>query len=101
MHPLRRAAREELIQPLGEGEFVLTPRGAREAGIAARNHRLWEMYLLTHADVAPAQVDRGADRIEHVLDAELVARLEKLLEAEGVQMPVPPSPHDLGMMKNV
>ena len=37
---------------------------------------LWEMYLITHADIAPSHVDHSADMIEHVLGGELVAKLE-------------------------
>ncbi|MHC5005006.1 MAG: iron dependent repressor, metal binding and dimerization domain protein [Planctomycetota bacterium] len=59
----------------------------------ARNHRLWELYLITHADVAPSHVDRDADQIEHVLDPALVARLEAQL---GLATHVPPSPHAIG-----
>ena len=28
-----------------------------------RNHRLWETYLITHADIAPLHVDRNANWI--------------------------------------
>ena len=56
-----------------------------------RNHRLWEAYLIHHADIAPTHVDRDADAIEHVLDADLVRSLEEVLgTAAGA---VPPSPH--------
>ena len=59
-----------------------------------RNHRLWEMYLITHADIAPSHVDRDADQVEHVLGEDLVARLESLLES-GASTTIP-SPHRLG-----
>ena len=74
-------------------EIALTPRGLEEAARLTRQHRLWEMYLITHADVAPSRVDRDADAIEHVLEPELVAELEALLDKSRAT--VPASPHEL------
>ena len=74
-----------------DGRYRLTPDGDREAARVVRNHRLWEIFLITHAEIAPSHVDRDADLIEHVLGPEMLGELEQLL-AEG--MPdVPPSPH--------
>ena len=70
----------------------LTDSGAAEARRVARNHRLWELYLINHADTAPAHVDRGADRIEHVVDPDIVAELERQLDASPEAV-VPESPH--------
>lgn len=80
---------------------VLTGRGEREALRVTRNHRLWEQYLISHAELAPTHVDRSADMIEHVLGRELVERLEEALRGRGA-LPVPldergapPSPHPI------
>ncbi|HYE01986.1 MAG TPA: iron chelate uptake ABC transporter family permease subunit [Phycisphaerales bacterium] len=62
---------------------ALTPRGARAALRLTRNHRLWEEYLLAHADIAPSHVDRSADRVEHILSPALVAELEATLRGAG------------------
>jgi manganese/zinc/iron transport system permease protein len=71
------------------GEAVgLTAAGEREARRVTRNHRLWERYLVTHADVAVSHVDWSADLIEHVLSPELVAQLEQKLAEEDVGVPV-------------
>jgi manganese/zinc/iron transport system permease protein len=59
---------------------------------------LWETYLITHADVAPGMVDLSADRIEHVLEPELIRRLEASLETSKDRTP-PPSPHPLTVEK--
>lgn len=73
----------------------LTEIGLKEAKRLVRSHRLWELYLITYADIAPSHVDRSADDIEHVLDAELVAKLEaKLLNLDSIPA-VPRSPHPL------
>jgi manganese/zinc/iron transport system permease protein len=50
--------------------------------------------LITHADIAPSQVDWGADAVEHVLDPEMIRKLEKLLP-ELKDLKMPPSPHEL------
>ncbi len=71
----------------------LTQAGYAEAARLTRQHRLWELYLITYAEVAPGRVDRDADDIEHVLEPELVDELEALLDQEPLQIPVPASPH--------
>ena len=77
------------------GLWYLTKDGKSEANRVVRNHRLWEMYLMTHADVAAARVDQGADRIEHVLGTALVDQLEQLLQVDGLHNPLPHSPHPI------
>ena len=72
----------------------LTEAGRERAHRVVRNHRLWEAYLIHHADIAPSHVDRDADAIEHVLDEDLIAQLEHLLGAAAGE--VPSSPHALG-----
>ncbi|MCC7388771.1 MAG: metal ABC transporter permease [Phycisphaerales bacterium] len=77
------------------GLLSRTPDGglrASEAGLArgarvSRNHRLWEQYLISHADIAPSHVDWSADQVEHVLSDELIAQLESALGARGVTVP--------------
>ena len=56
-----------------------------------RSHRLWELYLIRHADVAPSHVDRDADMVEHILGADLVRQLEDELGDIGNHLPE--SPH--------
>ena len=58
-----------------------------------RNHRLWELYLIHFADIAPSHVDRDADDIEHVLDAEMLAMLEARIGSEFPE--TPRSPHQI------
>lgn len=91
---LRAARRAGIVRRINDTEWELTPLGESEAARAVRNHRLWELYLITHADVAPSHVDSDADRIEHVLDPEMIRELEELLARERETVP-PPSPHRL------
>ncbi len=93
---LRVSAVAGTVAELGGDVFRLTEAGFVEAERHVRNHRLWEMYLITHADIAANHVDRDADMVEHILGEQLVRRLEILLEAEGVSVPrggVPKNPH--------
>jgi manganese/zinc/iron transport system permease protein len=89
---VRRAQRATLVERTG-GQVRLTKRGMAEAVRLTRQHRLWELYLITYADIAPSQVDRDADAIEHVLEPDVVAELESLLEKTPAG--VPASPHEL------
>lgn len=88
---IERARRQQLVFLDRDGRVVLSEKGQVEAARVVRNHRLWEMYLIEHADIAASHVDRDADRIEHVLGETLVAKLEALLEQSGRD--VPDSPH--------
>ena len=90
---LATTEQDGLIERSGGDAYVLTPAGAQAAWRVTRNHRLWELYLITHADIAPSHVDRDADEVEHVLGPELVGRLESLLSAEYADLAVASSPH--------
>ena len=94
---LKRAVRNGLLSPAGS-RWEMTARGLDEAGRIVRKHRLWETYLIEHADVAPGHVDWGADAIEHVLDAALVAELEKLMPG-GARPQMPASPHRIAPLE--
>lgn len=63
------------------GRVRLTDHGMRDATRITRNHRLWEQYLLTYAEIAPSHVDISADHAEHALGADIVAQLERALAA--------------------
>ena len=91
---IRRAPRLGLLVSLDQ-QVRLTWRGLQMARRLTRQHRLWELYLITHAETATSRVDRDADRIEHVLGPEIVAELESLLE-QAAPGTVPASPHALG-----
>ncbi|MHC5024124.1 MAG: metal ABC transporter permease [Planctomycetota bacterium] len=94
---LRRGRQQRLVEPATpDGQsWRLTPAGLEAASRITRNHRLWEIFLVTHADIAPSHVDRNADQIEHVLAPDLVRRLESLLAAAPAAATMPPSPHEI------
>lgn len=90
---LARAESEGLVRQEGVHTYRLTPTGEQAAWRVVRNHRLWELFLISHADIAPSHVDRDADMVEHVLDAAMVRELEALLATENPKLLTPPSPH--------
>ena len=94
--PTIRSAEEDELIRTSDDNVYFTRSGFVEAARLTRQHRLWEMYLIAFADVAPGLVDRGADDIEHVLGPEIVDQLEDLLEEQKMMVRIPGSPHDLG-----
>ena len=95
---LKRLCSDGLVAAKGGETYQLTPAGLKAAAQVTRKHRLWEVYLITHADIATGQVDWGADEIEHILDDDMIAKLEKLLPVRG-PVSVPTSPHSLKPVK--
>lgn len=89
---LKRARNKKYVTSLQQGEWIVTESGFAEAKRVVRNHRLWEVYLINYADIAPSHVDRDADMIEHVLGKDLVDKLEHLLDS-GQNLS---SPHPIG-----
>jgi manganese/zinc/iron transport system permease protein len=97
---LRRLNRQGLIHLPNDGTIRLTEIGRTAAREIVLRHRLWETYLITHADVAPGVVDLSADRIEHVLAPDLIRQLERAL-ADQAGDDLPGSPHDLTIEPSV
>ena len=82
-----------------DASLSLTDAGLAEASRLVHEHRLWELYLITQADVAPGRVDQAADAIEHVLEPELIAQLEQLLAQQRTSDGVVASPHPLESLR--
>lgn len=92
---LRRVEELGLLVQLAGQQLRVTNTGYHEAARLTHQHRLWEMYLITHAEIATTQVDRAADAIEHVLKPEMIDRLERLLQQHQRASRVVDSPHPL------
>ncbi len=90
---VRRAVRAGDVERRDGGAVELTEAGRAQAWRVTRNHRLWELFLITYADVANSHVDRDADHVEHVLDARIVAELERQLADEHPDLAAPRNPH--------
>ncbi|WP_397571833.1 iron chelate uptake ABC transporter family permease subunit [Schlesneria sp. T3-172] len=90
---LKSAIQEGWLRHGSDDQYRFTNSGVRLAARAVRNHRLWELYLIHFADIAPNRVDREADLIEHVLEPGLVEQLERLLKHDrSGEVPVSPHP---------
>jgi manganese/zinc/iron transport system permease protein len=72
--------------PDGMG-IALLDRGWADGARVSRNHKLWEQYLISYADIAPSHVDWSVDQVEHVLSDDLVTELEEALRARGITVP--------------
>lgn len=93
-------SREGLLEIAPANQLRLTASGHIEAARVVREHRLWELFLVRYADIAPSHVDRDADAIEHLISPVMMAELERLLSADHTTPPsvipvIPRSPHDL------
>jgi len=89
---IRKAKREDHIENF-DGEYLqLSEAGYGEAMRITRNHRLWERFLIEHADIAANHVDRDADSVEHILSPDMVRELEQQLKSSLT----PSSPHPTG-----
>lgn len=92
---IRYAALRGWVQVTERG-LLPTERGIALGCEMLRRHRLWELYLIERAQIAPDHVDRDADSIEHILSPDLVERLETRLASvlgEGASGRIPASPH--------
>lgn len=85
---VKAGLREGLIE--GDADrFSLTDSGWRDAAQVVKVHRLWEIFLIEEAQVAPSYVDRDAEQIEHVLPPDLVDRLQaRLVELDLLPKPL-------------
>ena len=97
---IRRAHKSGLIRYLSNNKdrIMLTEKGHYSALKIIRNHRLWEFYLLEYGDVASFCIDRNADSLERLIDAEVLASLESRLDSFHVATGSgsPKSPHPTG-----
>jgi manganese/zinc/iron transport system permease protein len=95
-HCVPRLMRNGLVKQVGAQTYTLSPSGQFEAAKVVRAHRLWELFLIQQADIAPDHVDRDADIIEHVLPPSVLVELEERLHAMGrLPLGVPRSPHPI------
>ena len=78
MRSIQRLCSQGYLEKAGK-LCSLTEEGKNRAQRVVKIHRLWELYLTTHVNIAPDHVHEDADTIEHFLTPELEADLEKIL----------------------
>jgi manganese/zinc/iron transport system permease protein len=77
------------------GDLILTASGIQESLKSVRRHRLLEVYFSNLAVLSPAAQDRGADALEHDLDDDMLAELEREFLAQGQTIELPESVHPI------
>ncbi len=75
---LRRLVGKHLLACQAD-RWRLTDEGIRRAKRVVRLHRLWELYLTQHMNIAADHVHDDAETIEHILTPELERELEHQL----------------------
>lgn len=65
-------------------QFKFTSDGLNKGRQITKLHRLWEVYLTSHLNIAADHVHEDADSIEHIITPEVEQRLEKLLNYPAV-----------------
>lgn len=61
----------------GAREPALTAAGVERARQLIRSHRLWEQYLVEHAELGSDRIHDKAEKLEHFTDRELRIRLDQ------------------------
>lgn len=61
------------------GKYFLTDAGRKEGKRVTRIHRLWEMYLTQHLNIASDHVHDDAEAIEHIITPEIEKKLMETL----------------------
>jgi manganese/zinc/iron transport system permease protein len=78
---IRLGLKDRLITPLTpaliEASTILqlTKEGHQQAEKIVRSHRLWENYLLEHANLSSRQVHKPAQSLEHITNTEILKQL--------------------------
>ena len=75
---LEAARRDRLVETSPEG-IRLTETGLDRAARVVRNHRLWEAYLSRRLELADDHLHRDAEDMEHVLDDDVLDRIDEAL----------------------
>lgn len=77
---IKRLCKAGLVE-MGEGgrRLRLNREGQRAALQVVRKHRLWELYLTERANYPSDHVHGDAERVEHLMDAGFVERLDERL----------------------
>ncbi|HEY3403726.1 MAG TPA: iron chelate uptake ABC transporter family permease subunit [Ohtaekwangia sp.] len=75
---LHRLERQGYVEQTAN-HWALTEEGKTRGQRVVKIHRLWELYLTTHVNIAPDHVHDDADTIEHLLTPDLEAELERIL----------------------
>ncbi len=65
-----------------QSQYKVTEIGGEMSKRLVRLHRLWELYLSEHLNIAADHVHDDAEAIEHILNPALQEQLELILEGK-------------------
>ncbi len=98
---VKRLDRLKLVSYARYHGFAVTPAGQRIALEIIRHHRLIELYLARELGVSLDQVDREAEKMEHVLSEDIEARIATRLGDPTVDPHGDPIPAMDGTVRDV
>ncbi|MBL7997912.1 MAG: metal ABC transporter permease, partial [Candidatus Kapabacteria bacterium] len=76
---MKRLERERYVLRHRSG-WSMTPEGVRRGARITRLHRLWEVYLSEHLNIAPDHVHDDAESVEHIITPDIEQRLQEFLD---------------------
>jgi len=76
------------------GRATLTEKGLDRAIEAAKTHRLTELYLMNHAEIAQKNVHQFVERIEEITTPEIAQDLRAIFKQKLQQELIPLEPHE-------
>ncbi len=89
---VHKLAEEGLVNYLPYKGVELTSKGRQVASQVLRDRRLWEVFLVEHLKLSPAEADALACRFEHITPKKLTCRLAEFLGYPAVSpqgLPIP------------
>jgi DtxR family transcriptional regulator, Mn-dependent transcriptional regulator len=98
---VKRLARLKLVSYARYHGVAVTPAGRRIALEIIRHHRLVELYLARELGVSIDQVDREAEKMEHVLSDDVAARMASRLGDPTVDPHGDPIPAADGTVRDI
>jgi len=90
----RQLQQAGLLTITSHDKAKLTPEGLERAIETAKTHRLTELYLLEHAEVAQKNVHQYVERIEEITTPEIAQDLRTLFEERLQEELIPLEPHE-------
>ena len=89
----RDLKQRKMLELADDDRVILTERGLKRALEVARTHRLTELYLIEHAEIAPAKVHQYVERIEEITTPEIADDLKSLFAERLAKEVIPIEPH--------
>ena len=86
--------RDGALKIVTGGNAILTEKGLDRAIESAQTHRLTELYLMNHAEIAQKNVHQFVERIEEITTPEIARDLRAVFKQKLQQQLIPLEPHE-------